>query len=187
MFALDVESLSDRENGVVLSIALLHFSEKETYTFQQLVEQTCFVKLSAKEQVEKYKRRITKDTLDWWDKQCDIAKEVSLKPSKSDLLLSEGISIIKRYIKDKSVGDEIVWTRGSLDQILVDSVCKDSLKVEPLFNYGCYRDFRTAIDLLKETSKRGYCEIPNFDRNVVIKHHPVHDIVLDVMMLLYGE
>lgn len=170
-----------------MSAALLWFDETKTYTYEELVQNTLLVKFDAKEQLQTYKRTVSRDTIDWWKKQCNIVKEISLNPSKSDLSLSDGISIVKEYIKDKSVGEEIVWTRGSLDQILVDSVCKDSLKIEPLFNYGCYRDFRTAIDLLKETSKRGYCEIPNFDRNVVIKHQPAHDISLDVMMLLYGE
>lgn len=187
MFALDLETLSNKENAVVLSLAVLHFKETETYTYQQLLDNTCFVKFKLKEQIEVYNRVTNKDTIDWWKKQCEIVKNVSLVPSKDDLAAIDGLTVAMDYIKTHS-GDkeEIVWTRGSLDQFALDSLC-DDVKVPYLFGYSQYRDFRTAIDLLKETSKRGYCNVPNFDRNLVIKHDPVHDVALDVMMLLYGE
>jgi hypothetical protein len=186
MFALDIETLSNRETAVVLSLAILHFDEKETYTYKELLDNTCFVKFNLKEQIEVYERTTNKETIDWWKKQCDIVKNVSLVPKKTDMNAIDGLKVARDYIKSKSQGDEIVWTRGSLDQFAIDSLC-DSVKVPYLFNYGQYRDFRTAIDLLKETSVRGYCTIPDFNRDIAIKHDPVHDVALDVMMLLFGK
>ena len=133
MFALDIETLNKRENSVVLSIAILHFDETVTYTYEELLKNTCFVKFNLKEQIEVYKRTTDKETIDWWKKQCDIVKNKSLIPSKEDVSLIEGLNIAKEYIKENSSGEEIVWTRGSLDQFAVDSIC-DSAEVDYLFN-----------------------------------------------------
>lgn len=186
MFCFDIETLSNKETAAVLSIAILHFDEKKTYSYEDLLEQTLFVKFNAKEQIEKYKRTYDKETIDWWKKQCEIVRNVSFVPSPNDVSLFEGVGIVKDYIKNYSIGEEIVWTRGSLDQFAIDSLCV-SAGLPCLFNYVQYRDMRTAIDLLKETSKRGYCKVPGFDFNKVYKHDPVHDVASDVMMLLYGE
>lgn len=185
MFALDIETLNKRENSVVLSLAVLHFDETVQYTYQELLDRTCFVKFNLKEQVEKYHRTTDKETIEWWKKQCDFAKQKSLIPSRIDVSLVDGLNTAKEYVKKYSKGEEIVWTRGSLDQFALDSIC-DDVKSDYLFNYSQYRDFRTAIDLLKETSKRGYCNVPNFNREQVIKHDPVHDVAYDAMMLMYG-
>ncbi len=186
MFALDVETMGNKQYSVILSLAVLYFDEKETYTYQELLDNTCFVKFNIKEQIVSYNRLTDKPTIDWWKKQCDIVKEVSLIPSNKDIKVVEGLHIARDYIKDKGGKDEIVWTRGSLDQFAIDSL-SETVGLPSLFEYGQYRDFRTAIDLLKNTSKRGYCNIPNFNRDLVMKHDPVHDVAYDVMMLLYGE
>jgi 3' exoribonuclease, RNase T-like len=178
--------LGKRETSVVLSLAILYFDQTKAYSYEDLLEQTLFVKFNAKEQIEKYHRTFDKDTITWWKKKCEIVQAVSFIPSSKDMYAFDGINLIKDYIHKHTVGEEIVWTRGSLDQFATDGLC-DSLEVPYLFKYGQYRDMRTAIDLLKETSTRGYCKIPNFDFNKVFKHDPVHDVALDVMMLLYGE
>lgn len=185
MFALDIETLNKRENSVVLSLAVLHFDETAKYTYQELLDRTCFIKFNLKEQVEKYKRTTDKETIEWWKKQCDLVKQKSLIPSKIDVTAEEGLIKAREYIKEHSKGEEIVWTRGSLDQFALDSLC-DSVSFNYLFNYSVYRDFRTAIDLLKETSRRGYCVVPGFNRELVLKHDPVHDVAYDAMMLMYG-
>lgn len=187
MFCYDIETISDRENAVVLSAALVWFDDTATYTYEELLNKVCFVKFDAKEQLQKYGRKANKETIDWWKKQAELVRNVSLTPYPEDVTAEEGVGILKDYIKKMSVGDEIVWTRGSLDQVVSDSLCKDSLNTAPLFNYAAYRDMRTAIDLLKNTAKWGYCGIPGFDKNKVYKHDPRHDVVYDIFMLLYGE
>lgn len=187
MFALDIETLSDKENAVVLSAAIVYFTENDSRSYNEMIDDCCFIKFSVKEQVEVYKRIVTSDTYNWWKTQNKIAWERSVVPTNDDLTLVKGIDILKQYIKKYSLtNDEAVWTRGSLDQFCMDSICKDSLKIEPLFKYGQYVDFRTAIQLMKKTAKRGYCEIEGFDKNQVIKHDPCHDICYDIFMLLKG-
>ena len=188
MFCFDVETLSPDQDAIVLSAAILWFDEQKKYSYNELLEKVCYVKFDAKEQKEIYDRKADKETLKWWNSQCDIVKKVSLIPSKEDLSLEAGMNIIKRYINQyKKSKTETVWTRGSLDQFVIDSVCKSSLKTELLFNYAQYMDMRTAINLLKDTASRGYCTIENFDKNIVYKHDPRHDVAYDVFMLLEGK
>lgn len=186
MYCFDIETGGLESDSVIFSAAIVWFDETKQYTYEDLIESCCFVKFDVKEQVEKYNRKFEKDTLAWWKRQCKMVKDVSVVPYETDLSAEDGVNVLKDYIKTHSRGVEMVWTRGNLDQILIDSLCRASLKTDLLFKYSWYRDLRTGIDLLKETSKSGYCEVPNFDGNKVYKHNPIHDVAYDVMMLLYG-
>lgn len=186
MFCLDIETLNNKETAVVASAAILFFDGSAKYTYEELLQDTLFVKFNIKEQLS-LGRTTSKSTVDWWKKQPQISRDFSLKPSDKDVSLEEGIRILTSYVKEKLNGKEdIVWTRGSLDQFCIDSLFETAEK-PPLFPYGCYRDMRTAIDLLKETARGGYCDIPGFDKNKVWKHIPTHDVAYDVYMLLEGK
>ncbi|MHB8123400.1 MAG: 3'-5' exoribonuclease domain-containing protein [Desulfuromonadaceae bacterium] len=185
-FCYDVETCSTEDNAIVLSAALVWFDPEETdITFDQLVERTLYVKFKAKEQAEAG-RKVSKDTIEWWNKQGPLIKDLSFKPSKKDLTAAEGIGQIRAYIKEHGDKNSFVWARGSLDQRVTESLCK-TFDLEPIQNYNMWMDVRTAIRLLKETSKvNGYCDIPNFNYDVVFKHSPIDDIALDVLMLVQG-
>jgi len=193
MFIYDIETCDVESTSVILSTAILYVDEKKDYTAQELYENTLFVKFKAREQIDLYKRTISKDTIVWWNKQCDLAKNMSFFPKKSDLSTLEGIACLKKYINEhtNNIKNELVWVRGSVDQIGMDSLCKRA-QLENLFHYSNYRDVRTAIDLLYETSVRGYClidteKLSNWDENIIIKHDPIWDVVYDALMLLYGK
>lgn len=148
-----------------------------------MVESTCFVKFSAQEQISKYKRGISKSTSDWWREQSKEAKEISLKPYDTDLPLLEGLKILFDYKKKYSVGKELVFCRGSLDQFVMTDLC-EQLEIPQLFEYYQYRDFRTAIECLKDNTSKGSCPVPGLDTSKIIPHHPVHDNCKDILMLL---
>ena len=90
----DFETLSQEQtNGVVLSMAMLNFSESRftsdiSYKFDELVENTHIIKFNVEEQVKKYKRQINKDTLNWWAEQGELAKQ-QLKPSPNDVSIDK--------------------------------------------------------------------------------------------------
>ena len=195
MFCLDCETLGVESTSVVLSIALLHFDEtKDDQTWESLCEDTVFVKLSVRDQVDNYKRTVSKDTLEWWKKQSDLAKDFSFTPKKSDQLAKDAINTLKVYIKEKSKNakNDIIWVRGSIDQIVVDSLC-NAMEVEKLFPFWNYRDIRTFIDFNTETGARGYSEIDmekypgKFNIQDVIKHNPICDVAFDTLQILYGK
>lgn len=187
MFMFDIETLDAESTAVVLSASIIHFEIGETVTYQELLNRALFVKFDAQQQIE-LKRSVDKGTLQWWAEQHEFVRKVSLTRLADDLTPLEGINKIKEYIAQFPEKDQTFWARGSLDQMCIDSLCK-SVKQELIAPYHVWRDVRTAVDLLCETGKNGYCtvEAPGFERHNVIKHHPTHDCALDIMMLLYGK
>lgn len=187
MFMFDIETLGVESTSVILSVGMIHFETGKDYEYQELVDRGLFVKFNAKEQIEVFNRTIDKGTVEWWGSQNDYARKTNFQPSKKDLTVNDGLGIINEYIeKHRTKKDETFWSRGSLDQVCIDSLCK-AAKQELITYYNNWRDVRTAIDILAIDAKNGYCSVqhPNFTRDDVCKHHPVHDCALDIMMLLY--
>lgn len=196
MFILDIETLSTESTTVVLSLALLHVDEKkEGHTWESLMNDAFFVKLSVDDQVKNYKRTLKKSTLEWWAKQSKESREISFTPKKSDLTVKDAIAALRGYVKlySKNPKNELVWTRGSLDQMATDSLFYSTGEENALFPFWCYRDVRTFIDFNTETGGRGYAEIDPekypgvWDKNVVVKHSPKDDICLDILQILYSK
>lgn len=195
MYCLDIESLSTESTTVVLSIAVVYFDEKkEGHTWESLMDNTIFVKISAKDQIDNYKRTLSKSTLAWWANQSKEAKDISYTQKKSDFSVKDSIDALRSYVKlySKNPKNEIVWTRGSLDQMSTDSLFSAAGE-ESLFPFWCYRDVRTFIDFNTESGARGYATIDPekypgvWDKNVVVKHSPKDDICFDVLQILYGK
>jgi len=188
MFMFDVETLGVESNSVILSLACIHFRSDEKPTFRELVDSAYFVKFNVRDQVENYGRKIDKGTLEWWEKQCEIVRKKSFLPSKDDQNLRTGVESFHSWIQSKNDNKSWVWARGSLDDTLLHSI-ERQLKVETLLPYHRWRDVRTAVDLLYD-STNGYCAVYHVDflyERDIIKHDPVIDCALDVMMLLYGK
>lgn len=190
MFMFDIETLGVESTCVVLSAAIIHVEDGRTdarkYKYQELLDDALFVKFDVAEQIKQLKRTIDKGTMDWWSKQHDYVKKVSLTPSADDVTVVEGIGAINSYIAAHGGAHQLFWARGSLDQMGIDSLCK-SAGLDLITRFNNWRDVRTAVDLMCSTAKDGYCQIPDFDKNDVIKHHPTHDCAYDIMMMLYGK
>lgn len=63
MFIFDIESLGVESNAVVLSAALIYFDPEKRPTYQDLLDEACFVKFKSKEQA-KVGRTVTLSTLE---------------------------------------------------------------------------------------------------------------------------
>ena len=186
MFLIDIETLDVESTTIILSAAMLHFDTENKYTFEEYLDKACFVKFDVKEQ-KALGRTVSTDTVEWWKKQSKEVQQISLLPSENDVSAEMGIKKLQQYIRDNSKEkEELVWIRGTIDQMAMDSLCK-SVKMDRLFPYWAYRDVRTFIDFTKESAKKGYCKIPEFDFSKVKKHNPIHDIALDALMILEGE
>ena len=193
MLIFDVETMGVESTTVILSAAIVYIDATKANTWESLYSDALFVKFSVKDQIENYGRTVDKDTIAWWNKQCDLVKQQSFFPKKDDLPAKHGIEILRNYINQHCDPENtLIWTRGGLDQISIDSLCK-AVGVDLLVRYSNYRDMRTYVDLVATNPKRGYCDIDAskypgiWDRNVVIKHNPLDDIVLDALQLLYPE
>lgn len=186
MFMFDVETMDVESTSVILSAAIIKFELDDELSFQDYVNNSCFVKFDVSEQVRDYKRTMTKETINWWKRQSEIARQVSFIPSSDDVDTKEGINRIKNYINKNGGQNTLFWARGSLDQMVIDSLCK-AAGVELLVNFNKWRDVRTAVDLLATNSVEGYCKVKNFNMDSVLKHDPRQDCALDIMMLLHHE
>ncbi len=187
MFIFDVETLGVESNAVVLSAAMIHFDPEKRPTYQDLLDDACFVKFNAKEQMD-VGCTISKSTLQWWKEQHEYVRKVSLEPSREDMTVENGMQKFYDYMKRfPNASKQTMWARGSLDQLAIDSLAV-KFGLEEITGYNMWRDVRTAVDILYGTTS-GYVDVdhPLFKRHEVIKHHPVHDCALDAMQLMYGK
>jgi hypothetical protein len=188
MFMFDIETLGIESTSVILSLSCIYFRSEDKPTYQQLKQDAFFVKFDAKDQATRLNRKIDKGTLEWWNKQCDMVKDVSYKPTKDDYKLEDGLKLFHDWVKTKNDDECWIWARGSLDQVILQS-CERAVGLETIFPHNQWRDVRTAIDLLYG-AVNGYCDVdhPDFlyDRDVY-KHNPIDDCALDIMMLIYGK
>lgn len=181
----DFETLSqDPLNGVVLSMAMLNFSETRftsdtlAYTFDELVEKAVTIKFDVEDQVKNYKRKIQKETLDWWSKQGDLAKE-QLKPSPDDKSISE---LYGFFALNKATNAKKIYTRGNtFDPIFLDFIMKQTGNPSP-YEWWEVRDTRSLIEGMAWGSDLSNKFTPPGCENF-IHHDPKHDIALDVMRM----
>jgi len=180
MIMYDIESLDVESTSVILSLAAVYFDPDEIVSYNELLDRALFVKFDVTEQITKYKRTISQSTAEWWRKQAEIPQVTSLIPSKDDVSAEQGLSLMSNYYKGNGKG--IVWARGALDQLATESLYR-KIGRDPFCMFNMWRDVRTAVDLLYDTST-GYRNIDGFDpSHSVIKHHPVHDCAYDILML----
>ena len=188
MFIFDVETLGKESNSVMLSMAAIYFDPEAKPSYEDLYNSAFFVKFDVEDQVRRLDRKIGKTTMQWWAKQCDIVKAKSLKPNKAiDVKFEDGYEAMRKWAESKKDDQCYVWARGNLDQLVLDSF-EEQLEIKPIWPFNRWRDVRTAIDILYNTSN-GYCPVnyKGFSAEAkVIKHNPVDDCAYDAMMLMYG-
>jgi hypothetical protein len=188
MFIFDVETLGKKSDAVILSMACIHFDPSKKPTPEELRKTAFFVKLDANDQIKRLRRSITKSSVDWWAKQCENVRKKSFLPSDFDVKIEDGHEMMRIWSKSfPESKSSWVWARGNLDQLVLDDL-EEQLSLDPVFAYNRWRDVRTAVDFLTNSSN-GYCSIdyPGFNPDIhITKHDPVDDCIYDAMMLNYG-
>lgn len=181
----DIETLGTESTSVVLSASIIHF-DAPTTTYEELLDKALFVKFDVEQQLE-IKRLAEKSTIDWWSQQHEFVRKTSLIPSQNDMDAISGINKLREYVEMNGGTQQTFWARGSLDQMCIDSLCK-SFRQDLIAPYNNWRDVRTALDCLCQSTNNGYATVdhPTFRKHNVIKHHPSHDCAFDIMMILYG-
>jgi len=188
MFMFDVETLGKRSHSVILSMACIYFNPDDKPDHHWLRENAFFAKFNVEDQVKRLKRSINKPTIEWWAKQCENVKVASFHPHPTkDVIFEDGYEAMREWVKSKNDEKCWVWARGNLDQLVMDDI-EESIGLVPIFPYARWRDVRTAIDFLYNTTN-GYVSVdyPGFDPKLEItKHNPIDDCILDAMSLMYG-
>jgi len=181
----DFETLSqDPQRGVVTSFALLSFSEKRyisnPYTYEQLVESCAYIKFDVEEQIRTYKRKIDKDTIDWWAAQGAEAKK-QITPLDTDVSIRDLYKFLCDNIDLKN--HKKAYTRGNtFDPIFLDSLLKQSSVTNPM-HWGSIRDTRSMIEGMSFGMDLDNGFMPGDLEKKFVKHNPCHDIAMDVMRM----
>ena len=192
MFCLDLETLGVESTSAILSLGMTYFDPSKPISMRQLFKDSIFVKFDVQDQIRKYNRTRERGTLEWWSKQCQYAKQTNLLPSDKDESTDVGIAKLREWFESKpGHKDEMVWVRGHLDQPVFESLLR-AMGVPQFISYAAYRDIRTGVDCFYPSAKNGYVEVdqarcPDFNRDAIVKHHPVHDCVLDICQLFAGK
>jgi hypothetical protein len=190
-WALDIETLDTASTAVILSIGLVPFEAKTPFTIAELKRKSFFVKFDAKEQTSVYKRSVSKDTLAWWATQPDAAKNMSLIPSLKDMSAEDGLFALQEFFHSRGgTKNSKIYTRGSFDQMITESLCK-AVGVKPLVPYYGFRDIRTWVDCMYPKSERGYIAVDksvctDYSEEALVSHDPVDDCIRDIAMMLGG-
>lgn len=192
MYVFDVESLDLESTTVILSIGAVYHDGVSPISYQNLIDTGILIKFDARDQIANYKRTKSRSTLEWWDKQSEEAKRASLLPTTADLDAVTGLNAFNKWFsKFPDYKNEIVWARGSLDQLSMESLYR-ATGVAPSVPHSSWRDIRTGIELLYEKTRNGYVDVDpdkvlDYTRTNVIRHNPLHDCAEDMCMLIGGK
>ena len=181
MFILDCETLSTRDNAVVLSIGMTFITDMDNAntSYNELLTRGIHFKLNREEQIKK-NRHISQSTVDWWKSQGDAAKTVL--SSDGALPFYAYFTTLKTYLEQNGYSSktDYVFSRGLIDQRWLDTLCEDFGVSEPLIPYWNFRETRTALELLTGN--------PNgrvfIDEKTFIKHNALHDCAMDALRLI---
>lgn len=181
----DFETLSqDQNKGVVTSFAMLSFSEKRyierPYTYDELLSLCKYIKFDVEEQVKSYGRKMSKETIDWWNEQGEEAKK-QIRPSKNDVSIDRLYSFITENCEASKIKKS--FTRGNtFDPIFLDFLMKDTGNAPP-FHWRTVRDTRSTIEGMSFGMDLDNGFMPGEFVDKFVKHDPRHDIAMDVMRM----
>lgn len=181
----DYETLGQNPtHAAVVCLAALVFDENRflnnPYTYEELLSQTKLFKFQVEPQL-KYGRTVCPESVKWW-KTLPPSIQAFLKPLDSDLDISEIPSIFKSLnigLMDK------VYTRGNDFDPVINRTIYDYFKQDEGYAWWKLRDTRSLFDGMTYGHNIKNSFIPEGLEEKFQKHHPMHDIVMDVMRFQY--
>lgn len=177
---LDTETLSYDFRAVVLSIGCVPFFLDTHSHFSEIVKDGFYVKFNAEEQIKKYKRISSPETIKWWKEQPKEVFDSEVRPSSNDKTLVEGLSLLNDFIdnlQDYKFKRSYVWSRGNYFDFPILKTLYEDANLKIPYNEWRIRDVRTAIDFMHGTDNGKY-EL-RFGGQEFIPHNPLHDAAMD--------
>jgi hypothetical protein len=98
MFVFDIESLGVESNSVVLSVGMVYFNPEEQPSYDDLIKNSLFIKLNAKDQIDRLGRTVTKSTLEWWAQQHEYVRKCSFGARTDDIKAEDALDKIYAYM-----------------------------------------------------------------------------------------
>jgi hypothetical protein len=181
----DFETLGqDQQDSVVISFAMLPFSEKrfieQPYEYEELVDNCKYIKFDVEEQVSSFGRKINMETVKWWNEQGDAAKK-QIRPSKDDKSITQLYDFIVNAVECSKVRKS--YTRGNtFDPMFLQYLMRDTGHPDP-FHWRTVRDTRSMIEGMSFGMKLDNGFTPGDLVTKFVKHDPCHDVAMDVMRM----
>ena len=183
-FFIDTETLAKSPNAVVLSLSVVPFSlEDEDVTFKRMLKRGITMKISTREQMKVYGRKLDKSTLDWWAEQDADARAI-LKPSDEDLSIDETLDTFEKFLEDNDYDRKNSWllSRGTVFDFGKLETLYENVKREMTYQYNMVNDMRSFVNVLTGVKNGQY--YTDGDRTGFIHHDSLHDAASDAMTLI---
>jgi len=115
----DFETLGQGQySSAVVSFALLSYDEKRfienEYSYDELLGECKYIKFDIEEQVVKYSRSISKETIEWWMAQGPEAKK-QLMPSDEDVSIDKLHPWLMENIDFKTLKKDVLLVVNTFD------------------------------------------------------------------------
>lgn len=185
-YIFDFETMSTiAEDGVVLSCATLLYDEErirsdDPYTYEELLDNTSYIKFDVEDQVKVHNRTFEQDTIEWWKQQGSEARKVLQADPNVDVSISELDSFI---VNSGVMLAKKVYSRGKLDPDFIESIYQRVLKKPYPYPHWKLRDTRTMIEGMAWPETLDNTFMPDGLKEKFVHHDPRHDITLDVMRM----
>lgn len=184
---VDTETLGTKPNSVVLSIGATAFSlvPGNSNDFQTYIKHGFYAKLSIKDQVVNFGRKIDENTVNWWKNQSVEAQEV-VRPSSDDMTMIDALNSLNAWIKTVQGykwKDSYVWCRGNYFDFPMLESMYDQADIKCGYNTWKIRDVRTYVDILTGDTWGKY-EPQNGTPREFIAHNALHDAAMDAYRMV---
>ena len=183
-FTIDTETLSKSPNGVVLSLSIVPFDfEEEGVTFKKLLKRGINLKMSVLDQVKTYKRKLCKETMDWWAEQTPEARQI-LKVLPTDLSVVETLEAFEQFLHDNGYekNDSWLFARGTVFDFAKLETLYENVDRPIPYKYNMVNDLRTMVNCFTGVKDGKYDT--GGDRTGFVHHNSLHDAASDSMTMI---
>lgn len=156
------------------------FAFEEDQPYQAMLADGYYVKFKVEDQIKNYHRTTDADTIAWWKKQPQEARDAAYKPYDTDVTMEEGLRGLSKFIGRSKYNykQSYVWARGpQFDFPKIESMY-DQVGISLPFNSWKIRDVRTIVDILAGTNTGVYEPDGGYPAGF-IKHNSMHDAAKD--------
>ena len=181
----DFETLGqDQLRSVVVSFAMLSFSEKRyienPYSYEELVDSCKYIKFDVEEQTTYFNRKISIDTVKWWNSQGAEAKK-QIAPREDDKSILELYEFIINNCECLKIKKS--YSRGNtFDPMFLQYLMEQTEHTDP-FHWNTVRDTRSMIEGMSFGMNLNNGFTPSDLVSKFVKHNPCHDVAMDVMRM----
>jgi len=177
---IDIETLGTGSNAAIVSIGVVAFNARGAepvldYECYYGMDCDCYYGIwsdSLEEQQKDLNREINIDTLIWWMKQSDEAREVFNVDTRKATPVSGYLKDLNAFIMRTCVPDVRVWGNGAaFDNVILRNMY-EAAGVKPFWKYSNDRCYRTVKNMVPDLLQNMELKPTEFEG---VRHNALHD------------